>query len=127
MKAIQAKKTVISEKNEENSPYSAKSQMSPLTPGFAGQQGPYGASYGPNGQYSPQVQLGMPTEKAATVLEVDTNVDFVLGTKEDGKKQKARKRYSCHIEGCQKAFFQKTHLEIHIRAHNGEKPYVSVH
>lgn len=35
------------------------------------------------------------------------------------------KRYRCNISGCDKAFHQKTHLEIHIRAHTGQKPYVS--
>jgi hypothetical protein len=35
-----------------------------------------------------------------------------------------KKRYECHIGECRKAFFQKTHLEIHIRAHTGAKPYV---
>jgi hypothetical protein len=35
-----------------------------------------------------------------------------------------KKRYECHIGDCRKAFFQKTHLEIHIRAHTGVKPYV---
>jgi len=35
-----------------------------------------------------------------------------------------KKRYECHVGDCRKAFFQKTHLEIHIRAHTGVKPYV---
>ena len=26
---------------------------------------------------------------------------------------------------CSKSFYQKTHLEIHIRAHTGAKPFVS--
>ncbi|OBT70974.1 hypothetical protein VF21_10046, partial [Pseudogymnoascus sp. 05NY08] len=38
-----------------------------------------------------------------------------------------KKRYECHIGSCRKAFFQTTHLEIHIRAHTGDKPYVHVH
>lgn len=36
---------------------------------------------------------------------------------------KARKRYQCAIAGCGKAFYQKTHLEIHTRAHTGVKPF----
>lgn len=36
-----------------------------------------------------------------------------------------KKRYECSIKGCDKSFYQKTHLEIHARAHTGVKPYVS--
>jgi hypothetical protein len=38
--------------------------------------------------------------------------------------QKPKKRYHCSIEGCHKSFYQKTHLEIHTRAHTGVKPFV---
>jgi uncharacterized Zn-finger protein len=38
---------------------------------------------------------------------------------------KPRKRYQCHMPDCNKSFYQKTHLEIHIRAHTGAKPFVS--
>jgi len=37
---------------------------------------------------------------------------------------KPRKRYLCSEPGCNKTFFQKTHLEIHTRAHTGYKPFV---
>lgn len=37
---------------------------------------------------------------------------------------KSRKRYQCSMPGCTKSFYQKTHLEIHIRAHTGAKPFV---
>ena len=37
--------------------------------------------------------------------------------------QKPRKRYQCTIPNCNKSFYQKTHLEIHIRAHTGAKPF----
>ena len=40
----------------------------------------------------------------------------------DGGK-KAVKRYQCSIPGCNKRFYQKTHLEIHTRAHTGVKPF----
>ncbi|KAL6704645.1 DNA-binding transcription factor [Coniothyrium glycines] len=36
---------------------------------------------------------------------------------------KPRKRYRCSIPNCNKSFYQKTHLEIHIRAHTGAKPF----
>ncbi|KUJ20169.1 uncharacterized protein LY89DRAFT_579772 [Mollisia scopiformis] len=34
-----------------------------------------------------------------------------------------KKRYKCTIENCTKSFYQKTHLDIHERAHTGVKPY----
>ena len=37
---------------------------------------------------------------------------------------RARKKYPCHVSSCGKRFFQKTHLEIHMRAHTGYKPFV---
>jgi uncharacterized Zn-finger protein len=41
-------------------------------------------------------------------------------------RNKTRKRYQCSMPGCHKSFFQKTHLEIHTRAHTGVKPFVSI-
>jgi uncharacterized Zn-finger protein len=37
--------------------------------------------------------------------------------------KKARKRYDCVEPGCGKSFYQKTHLDIHVRAHTGVKPF----
>ncbi|KAK5167354.1 DNA-binding transcription factor [Saxophila tyrrhenica] len=34
------------------------------------------------------------------------------------------KRYFCNLPGCDKSFYQKTHLEIHTRAHTGVKPFL---
>lgn len=34
------------------------------------------------------------------------------------------KSHKCRIGKCRKAFFQESHLKIHIRAHTGAKPYV---
>jgi hypothetical protein len=39
-------------------------------------------------------------------------------------KPRSRKRYQCAIPGCDKAFHQKTHLDIHTRAHTGVKPFL---
>ena len=38
-----------------------------------------------------------------------------------GKKRK----YTCTTPNCGKSFAQKTHLDIHTRAHTGDKPFVS--
>lgn len=39
--------------------------------------------------------------------------------------RRARKTYRCNVASCAKTFHQKSHLEIHVRAHNGYKPFVS--
>jgi uncharacterized Zn-finger protein len=44
---------------------------------------------------------------------------------EDASSKGSKKRYQCTIENCTKSFYQKTHLDIHERAHTGAKPYVS--
>ena len=36
---------------------------------------------------------------------------------------RAKKRYQCDHTDCGKSFYQKTHLEIHTRAHTGVKPF----
>ncbi|KAI7026163.1 hypothetical protein KC318_g2970 [Hortaea werneckii] len=35
----------------------------------------------------------------------------------------AKKRHHCDLPGCDKTFSQKTHLNIHLRAHTGSKPF----
>lgn len=40
------------------------------------------------------------------------------------RKPRSKKRYQCTIPGCDKAFHQKTHLDIHTRAHTGVKPFL---
>ena len=44
--------------------------------------------------------------------------------KTDRRRSKARRKYPCKVQSCAKVFTQKTHLEIHMRAHTGYKPYV---
>ncbi|KAF1832805.1 hypothetical protein BDW02DRAFT_410767 [Decorospora gaudefroyi] len=78
-----------------------------------------------------------PTESSSTnfVTDVDTLMRAIQAKqttspqpaepKEEEVKvtQKPRKRYQCTVPNCNKSFYQKTHLEIHIRAHTGAKPF----
>lgn len=82
-------------------------------------QFPYGSSYPPSGQQFNGVT-------PATNMGVDKLVNDDGSVKEEKKGQKVKKRYECEFEGCNKSFFQKTHLEIHTRAHSGDKPYVCI-
>lgn len=69
-------------------------------------------------------QLPSPKVRAATASfgEPQAHASQVQLTA-DGR-SKARKRYQCSIPGCNKSFYQKTHLEIHTRAHTGVKPFI---
>lgn len=60
---------------------------------------------------SEQVQPSSPSSSSAS-------------TAPSPRRNKAKRRYSCTIPGCGKAFHQKTHLDIHTRAHTGVKPFL---
>lgn len=58
-----------------------------------------------------QSQPTEPQEKRPVVIRDATTI-------------KSKKRYVCDVPDCGKAFYQKTHLEIHTRAHTGIKPFM---
>ena len=73
----------------------------------------------PESQHTPQVN------KARSVRPMTfENTANIWQEEEHKASQKPRKRYQCNMPGCSKSFYQKTHLEIHVRAHTGAKPFV---
>ena len=78
----------------------------------------------------PSQQPSNPTQRASQ------NFHYVhgagaAGAVQDGKEdsqddsKNGKRRYQCQVKNCMKSFYQKTHLDIHERAHTGIKPYVS--
>ena len=72
----------------------------------------------------PAQKIQLPTVYNSNVR--DSSGDSVSSAMECGIpiQSKSKRRYPCRIPSCAKVFTQKTHLEIHMRAHTGHKPYV---
>jgi uncharacterized Zn-finger protein len=58
-----------------------------------------------------------------TQAQTTTTAEQARPVDESSSTKGSKKRYSCTIENCTKSFYQKTHLDIHERAHTGVKPY----
>jgi hypothetical protein len=75
----------------------------------------------------------LPSDPAQGVLQNSRYVHGAgaAGSVQDGKEdsqddsKNGKRRYQCQVKNCMKSFYQKTHLDIHERAHTGIKPYVS--
>ncbi|KAK0652245.1 hypothetical protein B0T16DRAFT_426813 [Cercophora newfieldiana] len=61
------------------------------------------------------------TKSASPEVEIKLENVYSPAETKDAKKTKV---FYCDIPGCPKTFTQKTHLEIHRRAHTGDKPYM---
>lgn len=124
MKAIQSKVPTPSSPIEPESPspimYSAPKPEHNHSH-YPGQQAlPPPQSPYPNTYYTNPLS---PNSDAGTSKLVSEAGSPTPSAKNDKKAQKQKKRYECNVPGCYKAFYQKTHLEIHSRAHTGDKPF----
>ena len=54
-----------------------------------------------------------------------TRYNSMMLGEEPGSRSGKKRKYTCTLPHCGKSFAQKTHLDIHIRAHTGDKPFVS--
>lgn len=78
-----------------------------------------------------QTKATLPAQKTQPSRVYDSNIRDSSGISVSSAiecgipiESKSKRRYPCRIPSCAKVFTQKTHLEIHMRAHTGHKPYV---
>ncbi|KAI2791605.1 hypothetical protein POX_c04470 [Penicillium oxalicum] len=68
--------------------------------------------------------LGYPTSSGTYPMPVSSS--HSLSRPEQGQLSRSgkKRKYTCTLPNCGKSFAQKTHLDIHHRAHSGEKPFI---
>ena len=76
-------------------------------------------------QQQQQIVLSQVTPTSNVVTESPTRSQSSKAESQS-RSGKSRKQYKCSMPNCNKYFYQKTHLEIHTRAHTGIKPFVSL-
>ncbi|KAE8144555.1 C2H2 transcription factor [Aspergillus avenaceus] len=70
-------------------------------------------THGGNNSYTPAYSIHSTTNPRCTMMVEEPQ-------SRSGKKRK----YVCTLPHCGKSFAQKTHLDIHTRAHTGDKPFI---
>ncbi|KAA8643188.1 uncharacterized protein ATNIH1004_009950 [Aspergillus tanneri] len=53
-----------------------------------------------------------------------TNLRYTTMVDEPPLRPGKKRKYACTLPNCGKSFAQKTHLDIHTRAHTGDKPFI---
>ncbi|MBV33942.1 MAG: hypothetical protein CMP47_00490 [Rickettsiales bacterium] len=62
-------------------------------------------------------------KEQTTPPQTTSSVEQIRPVENSSSPKNSKKRYQCTIANCSKSFYQKTHLDIHERAHTGVKPY----
>jgi len=79
-----------------------------------------------SGRNSPHSHASAPTPPESRPYTYGSEHRSRIRTNGEHTEFRTRKKYQCHVPSCAKIFFQKTHLEIHLRAHTGYKPFVGL-
>lgn len=132
MKTIQSRETVPNSTGSTSPPTPSVTSAATSPPHhhqFPASQQPHYSSNASQMSY----QLGM-TGYSSYESPQDTNTSVpqtqtqsggrVVSDSPDGS-TKHKRKHQCTLPGCGKLFTQKTHLDIHMRAHTGLKPFVS--
>jgi uncharacterized Zn-finger protein len=74
-------------------------------------------------KHSPEQQAqqpGSPSSRSSSTTTTTTTTTVTTSP----RRPRSKKQHKCTLPGCDKAFRQKTHLDIHARVHTGIKPFI---
>ncbi|KAL5375572.1 hypothetical protein PMIN06_006280 [Paraphaeosphaeria minitans] len=107
-------------KSESTSPAQSHHGINDMSYGDEYNRSASEASEGTEGAFATHVDTLM---KAIQAKQPIASSGDAAKEEENKTGRRAAKRYVCTILECGKAFYQKTHLDIHRRAHTGDKPF----